>query len=99
MVAKKGQHVQIHNIVLKPEERAPQVPEDTKKVPLEMWVKGTILSDCEIGNECEIETSTGRIVKGVLAEIEPPYTHDFGNYVEELNIVGRQVKKELWGAQ
>ncbi len=38
--AKKGDWVQIHQIVLKPEERAPQVPEDTKKVPLEFWVKG-----------------------------------------------------------
>ncbi|HBG38663.1 MAG TPA: 2-amino-4-ketopentanoate thiolase, partial [Clostridiaceae bacterium] len=29
---KKGEWVQIHDIVLKPEERSPHLPEDTKKV-------------------------------------------------------------------
>ncbi len=42
MDAKINDWVIIHNIVLTPEERAPQVPEDTKKVSLEMWVKGFI---------------------------------------------------------
>ncbi len=45
MKAKKGDWVKIHSIVLQPEERAPQVPEDTKKVPLETWVKGFLLDD------------------------------------------------------
>ena len=35
MDAKINDWVIIHNIVLTPEERAPQVPEDTKKVSLE----------------------------------------------------------------
>jgi len=39
-LAKKGDWVQIQVTILHPEERAPQVPEDTKKVPLEMRVKG-----------------------------------------------------------
>ena len=37
-MAKKGDWVLTHTIVLTPAERAPQVPEDTHKVPLEMWV-------------------------------------------------------------
>ncbi|MGR8952181.1 MAG: 2-amino-4-ketopentanoate thiolase, partial [Gammaproteobacteria bacterium] len=36
----KGVWVEIHDIVLEAGERAPQVPEDTAKVPLEMCVKG-----------------------------------------------------------
>ena len=33
-MAKKGDWVQIHNIVLTPEQRAAGVPDDTKKCPL-----------------------------------------------------------------
>ena len=38
-MVKKGTWVLIHRNILEPEERAPQVPDDTKKVPLEMWIK------------------------------------------------------------
>jgi len=93
MLGKKGQWVQVHDIVLQPAERAPQVPDDTKKVPLELWVKGYLNADAEVGKTCEITTVTGRVVKGELAEIEPSYTHDFGKYVPELDIVRNQVKK------
>lgn len=41
MKAGKGEWVMIHNIVLAPSERAPQVPDDTKEVPLEMWVRAS----------------------------------------------------------
>ena len=46
-MAKKGDWVQIHNIVLKPEERSSALPEDTKKHPLEMWVKGYLQADAK----------------------------------------------------
>ena len=36
----KGTWVQIHRIVLREGQRAPQVPVETQQVPLEMWVKG-----------------------------------------------------------
>ncbi|HBF9994948.1 TPA: 2-amino-4-ketopentanoate thiolase, partial [Clostridioides difficile] len=69
MDAKINDWVIIHNIVLTPEERAPQVPEDTKKVSLEMWVKGFIQSDASIGNLVEVKTITGRLVKGNLLKV------------------------------
>ena len=47
---KKGTWVQIHNIVLRPEERTGKLPEGTKKVPLEMWVKGFLCADAEVGD-------------------------------------------------
>lgn len=99
MKAVKGDWVQIHQIVLKPEERAPQVPEDTKKVPLELWVKGFALHEAEIGQEIEIETVTGRHVKGTLREINPRYIHDFGNFVPELLQIDRQLKEILYGGE
>ena len=37
--AKKGDWVQIENIVLPAGQRAPQVPEDTQKCDLKLWVK------------------------------------------------------------
>ena len=49
-MAKKGDWVQIHNIVLKPEERSSALPEDTKKHPLEMWVKGYLQADAIIAS-------------------------------------------------
>lgn len=48
-MAKKGDWVQIHSIVLRPGERAAGVPEDTAKAPLEMWVKGYLVSDAAMG--------------------------------------------------
>ena len=95
MQGKKGQWVQIHNIVLEPSERAPQVPDDTKRTPLIMWVKGYLAADAEIGGECEVTTLTGRTVKGVLDEIEPSYSHDYGKYVPELGIIRDQVRSML----
>jgi len=95
MQGKKGQWVQIHNIVLEPADRAPQVPDDTKATPLVMWVKGYLNADAEVNCECEITTVTGRIVKGILDEVEPSYSHDFGKYVPELDIIRDQVRKAL----
>lgn len=95
--AKKGDWVQIHQIVLKPEERAPQVPEDTKKVPLELWVKGIALQDGKIGSIIEVETATGRKVTGELVAVNPRYTHDFGDFVPELLKVDMQLREILFG--
>jgi len=92
-IAKKGDWVRIYNIILRPEERAPQVPEDTKKVSLEMWDKGFLLSDkAEIGDEVEVETYIGRKITGKLIEINPYYDHDFGKCVPELLYIGRQLR-------
>ena len=48
-MAHKGDWVRVHSVVLTKELRAPQVPDDTGKVPLEMWVKGRLTCDAEIG--------------------------------------------------
>lgn len=97
--AKKGDWVQIHQIVLKPEERAPQVPEDTRQVPLQLWVKGYAMHDAETGQTVEIETVTGRRVTGSLLAVNPKYTHDFGDFVPELLAVDRQLKEILYGGE
>lgn len=95
MKINKGSWVQIHRIILKPEERSPQVPEDTKKVPLEMWVKGLLEEDAEIGAEVTIRTLTNRLERGTLVKVNPHYSHSFGELVPEILEVSRIVKSYL----
>ncbi len=97
---KKGEWVQIHEIVLKSEERTAKIPEDTKKVPLELWVKGFLNQDSNVGQQVEITTITGRKVKGELVEVNPKYSYGFGEeYVPELLKVGMQVRGILKGVE
>lgn len=89
---KKSEWVQIHQIVLNPEERSNHLPEDTKKVPLELWVKGFLKQDSNMGDEVEITTLTGRTVKGTLVDVNPSYKYGFGEFVPELLQVGIQLR-------
>jgi hypothetical protein len=92
-IVKKGSWVEIHRVILTPQERAPQVPDDTKRVPLEMRVKGFLASDAKIGDEVTILTAAGRTVTGRLVEVNPAYTHGFGPPVPELTPIGREVRQ------
>lgn len=96
---KKGEWVLIHRNVLEVSDRAPQVPDDTKKVPLEMWVKGYLQEDANIGDEVNVLTRTKRKEHGTLLEVNPTYKHDFGNFVPELLYVSEQVREILFGGE
>lgn len=98
MNAKKGDWVQIEVTILSPKERAPQVPEDTKNVPLQMRVKGFLLNEnALIGENVDIQTMTGRIVTGKLVSVNPKYEHDFGEPVPELITIGKELREFLEG--
>ena len=100
MKAVKGQWVNIHKIILTADERAPQIPEDTKGVPMEMWVKGFLVNDeAIIGDEVNILTITNRKETGKLIDINPTYRHSFGEYVPELLQVGIQLREILFGGE
>ena len=94
---KKGEWVLIHKKILEPSERAPQVPDDTKKVPLELWVKGYLQKDANIGDEVTVLTRTKRVEHGTLLEANAYYKHDFGKFVPELLKVSEQVRDILFG--
>lgn len=94
---KKGSWVSVQCTVLGAGERAPQVPDDTKKVPLIMWTKGYLAADAEIGQTVEVKTRTGRVQKGTLIEVNPSYAHGFGKFVPELNKIGEQLREMLFG--
>lgn len=97
-MAKKNDWVNIHVVVLKPEERAlAALPEDTQKVPLEMWVKGYLQNDAELGDTVTVITRTGREATGTLIEVNPCYTHSFGDYVPELQQAGDIARRILFG--
>ncbi len=92
--AKKNDWVEIENLVLTPDERAPQVPDDTKATPLMMWIKGFLMDDeASIGDEVSVKTLIGRVVRGKLVEINPRHIHDFGNPVHELLEIGMELKE------
>lgn len=95
--AKKDDWVQISTIILQAGNRAPQVPEDTQKCDLKMWVKGFIQQDAKLGDRVEIETAIGRKVTGELCEINPSYSHTYGDFVPELVQIQRQVRKLTFG--
>lgn len=97
--ALKGTWVQIHKIVLKPEERTARLPDDTKKVPLEFRLKGFLEHDANLGEEVEIVTLIGRRVKGKLIKINPEYEHGFGRPVPELLSIGAELRKILGGEE
>ncbi|MCT4605414.1 MAG: 2-amino-4-oxopentanoate thiolase subunit OrtA [Marinisporobacter sp.] len=99
MQVKKGEWVRIHSIVLDSSERAPQVPDDTKKVPLELWVKGFLQHDAQMGEVVEVKTMTGRIEKGKLIEVNSSYKHNYGNFVPELLQIGTDLREMLWGGE
>lgn len=94
--AKQGDWVQIETTVLKAGERAPQVPADTQDCDLKMWVKGDALSDAKEGELVEVRTTTGRLVTGTLVDVNPSYTHTYGEFQPELLQIERQLKGFLF---
>ena len=97
MMAKKGDWVRIHSVILQPGERAAAVPEDTKQVPLEQWTKGYLQADASLGDTVSVTTRTGRVVSGELIEEAPHYTHSYGDFVPELQQAGDEAFRFLFG--
>lgn len=96
-MAKKGDWVRIHAVVLKADERTAKIPDDTQKCDLEMWTKGFLLEDAEIGDEVTVETAVGRTEKGTLIEVNPYYTHSYGKFVPEIVQIDKQLREILFG--
>ncbi len=96
---RKNSWVQISKEILKPHERASNLPEPTKKVPLVMWVKGYLLEDANINDFVKIKTITGRIETGYLLMENPSYMHNYGKFVPEILEIDRIVKETLFGGE
>ncbi len=84
---KKHTFVQIYKNVLSRENRASNLPADTKDVPFEMRVKGKLLKAAEIGDLVEVITSSQRKETGILIAEEPYFSHSFGHFIKEIEDV------------
>ncbi|MBS4535186.1 2-amino-4-ketopentanoate thiolase [Clostridium sp. D2Q-14] len=94
--AKKGEWVEIEEVLLESDKRAQHLPEDTKKVPLVQWFKGYLLNEeAEIGDYVEVETLIGRNITGKLSDINPKHVHNFGEPIKELIDIGKELRKEV----
>lgn len=90
-----GTWVEIYQVVLAEDERAPHLPEDTRHVPLEMRVRGWLVHAAQIDDIVEINTPTGRLLRGTLKVVNPAYTHGFGSPIAELSPIGGEVRALL----
>jgi len=92
--ALKGNLVQIHKVILTPEQRPEGIPASTKGTPYEAWIKGFLLDDeARIGDTVRIKTFIGRQLSGTLVEVNPVYTHNFGKPHPVLLAVGIEAEK------
>ncbi|MDO4543723.1 MAG: 2-amino-4-oxopentanoate thiolase subunit OrtA [Clostridia bacterium] len=97
---KKGDWVQVETVVLSPEKRTANIPDDTKHVPLKMWVKGRLQNEsAELGDEVSVITRTNRLVSGTLCAVNPSYSHSFGDFIPELQQVDDMVKSIVFGGE
>lgn len=97
--AVKGDLVQIHKIILTPEQRPDTLPPETKAVPYEAWIKGFLLeNEAKIGDAVRIETFSGRELSGALVTKNPVYDHDFGRPQRDLLSVAIKSKRQIEGS-
>jgi hypothetical protein len=91
----KGTWVEVHRVLLHPEERMNRLPEDSKSVPYEMRARGFLLEEALLNEEVNIKTLSGRVISGRLIQIEPCYEHSYGPPVYELMNIGEEEKRLL----
>ncbi|NBH61706.1 2-amino-4-ketopentanoate thiolase [Anaerotruncus sp. 80] len=99
-MAKRGDWVRIHAIVLKAAERTAKIPEDTQRCDLQQWTKGFLQEEAaEVGDEVTVKTAVGRMVKGTLIEEGPYYTHSYGKFVPEIIDIDKQLREIMFGGE
>ncbi len=99
-MAKKGDWVRIHAVVLEADQRTAKLPDDTQKCALEMWTKGFLQEDsAKIGDEVSVLTAANRIAKGELIEERPHWTHSYGDFVPELVMIDKQLRDIMNGGK
>jgi 2-amino-4-ketopentanoate thiolase alpha subunit len=84
----KGTWVQVEQVVLDPSQRAPSLPEDTRRVPYMLQVSGFLLENASLGEDARVRTLIGRELGGRLTTVNPSYAHSFGETIPELLDIG-----------
>jgi hypothetical protein len=96
-IVPRGRWARVHRLELAPSERPAGIPADTAAVPFETWINGWLVEDAAIGQRARLRTQTGRIVEGVLVEIDPGYHHSFGSPPAALQRAGGRAFELLFG--
>lgn len=89
-----GAWVEIQKVLLMPEERATNLPEETRSTPYVMRVRGFLDADGVVGDEATVTSMIGRTHTGTLVDADPAYEHSFGRVVPELLHIGRITERE-----
>lgn len=89
-----GAWVEIQRVLLRPEQRAPNVPQDTRQTPFVMRVRGFLDADGIVGEQAGVTSLIGRSHTGILIDAHPSYEHTFGPVVPELLHIGRITDRE-----
>ena len=91
--AKRGDWVRVHRIILRPDQRSDNLPEDTRATPFQMWVNGYLENrTAAVGDEVTIRTAIGRLLVGRLVVVGPRYNHDFGSPQPELLAAADEIR-------
>ena len=83
--AAKGDWVEIFDTILTPQQRAPNLPDDTASVPYTFRLRGFATEAGELGQKMTIRTQSGRLISGTLVKVNPTFDHNFGQCIPELN--------------
>ncbi len=94
-MVKKNSYVEIHKVIFEAIERTARIPEETKKVPYEMFVKGFLLEDSSIGDLVTVKTITGRLVEGELQKENPTFELGYGDFVPHIMKIKQILREEL----
>jgi hypothetical protein len=98
MLAVKGDWVLIEQIFLTSDQRQSNIPSDTMQTDFQLRIKGFLMDEkCIVGDNCTINTKTGRMIAGKLIDIMPNYEHSFGDYVVETVYIENQLREILGG--
>ncbi len=95
----KGDWIEISSQILTSSERASNLPDDTAAMPYVMKTRGTAMENGQLGEEILIQTPSGRQLKGKAEEIDPYYTHDFGECVPELVEIRKTIRAMMKGVK
>lgn len=94
--ATQGDLVQIHKIILKPDERSDNLPAATRSVPFECWIKGFLIDEkAALGDMVRVETMIGRECSGTLKQVNPVYDHTYGKPHKEILTIGKEAAQQL----
>jgi hypothetical protein len=94
--------VEIGFTILEPADRTGHLPEDTKRVPYYVRVKGFAQGEPALGETVTVQTLLGRSVEGEILRIDPEYGHGFGRPIQELIDAGSEARallRELEGEE